>query len=77
MRTYAIVHLPSGDVVNRIEYPNDPVNPPPGFDKNYIAIQNDAAGPGWVFDAASKSLSPPPAPPLVIPELPSSRIENA
>ena len=49
------------NVVNVIEYENPPGNPPPGFPYNYIAVQSDIAGPGWIYEnGVFSDPSPPP-----------------
>lgn len=47
LKRYAIID--GQQVVNSIEYPNDPGNPPPGFASPIIAVQSDVAGPGWTY----------------------------
>jgi len=47
MQRYAII---SGtNVVNVIDYEEQPVQPIPGLDPTYIAVQSDIAGPGWTY----------------------------
>ena len=47
MARYAIVD--GENVVNVIEYDEEPSNPPPGFDPQIVAVQSDIAGPGWNY----------------------------
>jgi hypothetical protein len=47
MNKYAIVK--DGVVVNLIEYEEQPTTPPPGFEAGYVAIQTNAANPGWHY----------------------------
>lgn len=51
------------NVVNVVEYENPPGNPPPGFPDNYIAVQSDTAGPGWLYEDGVFIDPTPPAPP--------------
>jgi hypothetical protein len=44
---YAIIQ--NTDVINVIDYDEQPNNPPPGFEEGIIAIQSDVAGPGWQY----------------------------
>ena len=37
------------NVINVIEYEEQPSNPPPGFDEPIIAVQSDTAGIGWTY----------------------------
>lgn len=37
------------NVINIIQYEEQPSNPPPGFDEPIIAVQSDTAGPGWTY----------------------------
>jgi hypothetical protein len=51
------------NVVNVIEYENPPGNPPPGFPDNFIAVQSDVAGPGWLYENGVFIDPTPPSPP--------------
>lgn len=44
---YAIIQ--NTNVINVIDYDEQPNNPPPGFEGGIIAIQSDIAGPGWTY----------------------------
>jgi hypothetical protein len=37
------------DVINVIDYDEQPSNPPPGFEEPIIAVQSDVASPGWTY----------------------------
>lgn len=37
------------NVINVIDYDEQPSNPPPGFENPIIAVQSDVAGPGWTY----------------------------
>lgn len=47
MQKYAIID--GINVVNVIDYDEQPSNPPPGFEGNIIAVQSDAVGPDWTY----------------------------
>jgi hypothetical protein len=47
LQNYAIID--GTDVVNIIQYEDQPSNPPPGFESPIIAVQSDTAGPGWTY----------------------------
>jgi hypothetical protein len=61
MQRYAIVDPMAGKVINVVDYEAAPTNPPPGFEDGIIAVQSDAAEPGWDWDGTR--LVEPPAPP--------------
>lgn len=61
LQTYAIINTNTGNVENIIQYENQPTNPPPAFDSNYIAVQSDQAGPGWTY--VDNTFIVPPQPP--------------
>ena len=66
MERYAIID--GSDVINVIEYDAQPSNPPPGFDAPIIAVRNDRASPGWLYEnSAFIDTTPPslPAPPML------------
>jgi hypothetical protein len=44
---YAIVK--NGIVVNVVEYNEQPITPPPGFEEGHIAVQADRANIGWIY----------------------------
>ena len=44
---YAIIN--EINVINVIDYDEQPNNPPPGFESPIIAVQSDVAGPGWTY----------------------------
>jgi len=50
------------NVVNVIEYENPPGNPPPGLPDNFIAVQTDVAGPGWLYENGEFVNPTPPSP---------------
>ena len=50
------------NVINCIEYDEQPSNPPPGFDSPVIAVQSDVAGPGWTYVDGQFVAPPVPAP---------------
>ena len=47
MKKYAIID--GQNVVNLIEYENDPGSPVPGFDNHIVAVETETAGPGWAY----------------------------
>ena len=47
MQRYAIVK--DGVVLNAVEYAEQPVGTPPGFDEGAEAIAELFAGPGWLY----------------------------
>ena len=47
LQNYAIID--GINVINVIQYEEQPSNPPPGFDEPIIAVQSDTAGPGWTY----------------------------
>lgn len=65
LQKYAIID--GINVVNLVEYESDPGNPPPGFPDNYIAVQTDVAGPGWIYENGVFS-DPNPPPPINPPQ---------
>lgn len=44
---YAIIN--GTDVINSIDYDEQPSNPPAGFDDPVVAIQHEEAAPGWQY----------------------------
>jgi hypothetical protein len=68
---YAIVK--GGAVVNIIEYDEQPVTPPPGFDEGHIAVQADSASIGWTY--ANGQLTDPNPP--VLQTFPSVSLADA
>jgi hypothetical protein len=64
MQRYAIVK--DGVVLNIIEYSEQPVGTPPGFEEGAVAVQADFAGPGWLY-AEGTFTNPIPPVPSVIP----------
>lgn len=57
---YAIIN--DIDVINVIDYDEQPSNPPPGFENPIIAVQSDVAGPGWTYVDSQFVAPPAPAP---------------
>ena len=47
LQNYAIID--GINVINIIQYEDQPSNPPPGFESPIIAVQSDTAGPGWTY----------------------------
>ena len=47
LQNYAIID--GINVVNIIQYEEQPSNPPPGFEAPIIAVQSDIAGLGWTY----------------------------
>jgi len=47
LQNYAIID--GINVVNIIQYEEQPSNPPPGFENPIIAVQNDIASIGWTY----------------------------
>lgn len=45
---YAIIE--NTNVINIIDYDEQPNNPPPGFEVGIIAVQSDIALPGWTYN---------------------------
>ena len=61
LQNYAIID--GVNVINIIEYEEQPSNPPPGFESPIIAVQSDVAGPGWTYvDGVFVNPYVPPAP---------------
>lgn len=55
--------IKNGVVENVALYIEVPNSPPPGYDVSYIAVANDLAGPGWLWDGelfSNPSTPPPP-----------------
>ena len=50
------------DVINVIDYDEQPSNPPPGFEEPIIAVKSDVAGPGWTYVDGVFIAPPTPAP---------------
>lgn len=50
------------NVINVIDYDEQPSNPPPGFESPIIAVQSDTAGPGWTYVDGQFIAPPVPAP---------------
>lgn len=61
LQKYAIID--GINVVNLVEYESDPGNPPPGFPDDYIAVQTDVAGPGWLYENG-EFINPVPSVPI-------------
>ena len=58
MQRYAIVK--DGVVLNAVEYEEQPVGTPPGFEEGAVAIQDDWASPGWLYaDGVFTNPNPP------------------
>lgn len=47
LKKYAIID--GINVVNLVEYENDPGDHPPGYPDDFIVVQSDEAGPGWEY----------------------------
>ena len=47
MNKYAIVK--NGVVVNTVEYAEQPLTPPPGFEDGHVAIQEENVSPNWHY----------------------------
>jgi len=47
LQNYAIID--GVNVINIIQYEEQPSNPPPGFASPIIAVQSDTAGTGWTY----------------------------
>jgi len=56
---YAIVK--DGVVVNIIEYEEQPITPPPGFEDGHAAIQQDYVSVGWTYANGQFTDPNPPA----------------
>ena len=50
------------NVINVIDYDEQPSNPPPGFERPIIAVQSDVASPGWTYVDGQFIAPPTPAP---------------
>ena len=50
------------NVINVIDYDEQPSNPPPGFNSPIIAVQSDTANPGWTYIDGQFIAPPVPAP---------------
>ena len=61
---FAIIE--NGYVINVIEYDEQPINPPPGFNEGAIAVQSDEAQIGWGY-VSGQFVPPPPVPLPAIP----------
>lgn len=57
---YAIIN--GINVINVIDYNEQPSNPPPGFEEPIIAVQSDIASPGWTYVDGQFIAPPTPAP---------------
>jgi hypothetical protein len=58
MQRYAIVK--DGVVLNAVEYEEQPVGTPPGFEEGAVAIQDGWAAPGWLYaDGVFTDPNPP------------------
>lgn len=58
MQRYAIVK--DGVVLNCVDYAEQPIGTPPGFEENAVAIQDDRASPGWIYvDGVFTNPNPP------------------
>jgi hypothetical protein len=64
----AIINTKTNAVENVIEYDVQPTSPPPGFDGNYIAVANDAAGTDWTWTGTAL-VAPIAPPPIPVPQL--------
>ena len=60
MQRYAIID--GINVINAIDYDEQPSNPPPGFESPVIAVQSDMASPGWTYVDGQFIAPPQPAP---------------
>ena len=60
LQNYAIID--GIDVINIIQYEEQPSNPPPGFEAPIIAVQSNTAGPGWTYIDGIFIAPPIPAP---------------
>lgn len=69
MKTYAIIK--DGKVENIIEYDDQPITPPPGFDDGYIAVQADKVSPGWLYENGEFVDTTPLVEPMVMPPIPT------
>jgi hypothetical protein len=66
MQRYAIVK--DGVVLNAVEYVEQPVGTPPGFEEGAVAIPNLWAASGWLY-ADGVFTDPNPPAPLVMPNI--------
>lgn len=58
MKRYALVK--DGVVLNCVDYEEQPVGTPPGFEDGVVAIQDDFACPGWLHaDGIFTNPNPP------------------
>jgi hypothetical protein len=60
LQNYAIID--GINVINVIEYDEQPSNPPPGFESPIIAVQSDSASIGWTYVDGVFIAPPVPAP---------------
>ena len=60
LQNYAIID--GINVINIIQYEEQPSNPPAGFESPIIAVQSDTAGPGWTYVDGVFIAPPVPAP---------------
>ena len=63
MQRYAIVK--DGVVLNAVEYAEQPIGTPPGFEEGAVAIQNDQAAPGWLYENGVFTDPNPSVPPVM------------
>jgi hypothetical protein len=69
MQRYAIVK--DGVVLNAVEYENQPVGTPLGFEDGSVAIQDKWASPGWLY-ADGVFTDPNPPAPSILPNIQGS-----
>ena len=60
LQNYAIID--GINVVNIIQYEEQPSTPPPGFESPIIAVQSDTASIGWTYVDGQFIAPPVPAP---------------
>jgi hypothetical protein len=65
MQRYAIVK--DGVVLNAVEYAEQPIGTPAGFEEGAVAIQELWAAPGWLY-ANGVFTDPNPPAPIVLPD---------
>ena len=63
MQRYAIVK--DGVVLNCVDYAEQPVGTPPGFEEGAVAVQHDSSAPGWLYADGVFTDPNPPAPSIL------------
>lgn len=59
---YAIINTKTNIVENLIDYDDSPLNPPSGFDGDYLAVADSISSIGWVYNINGTFSNPTPTP---------------